>query len=64
MESIKKRFKTFVNTSMPAVDEFETQGLVLKRSTLFRSLKVYQDVQGKIKAQGIEPTSIKLVQTA
>ena len=49
---------------MPAVDEFETQGLVLKRSTLFRSLKVYQDVQGKIKAQGIEPTSIKLVRTA
>ena len=49
---------------MPAVDEFKTQVLVVKRSTLFRSLKVYQEVQGKIKAQGVEPTSIKLVQTA
>ena len=30
MESIKKRFKTFVDTSMPVVDEFETQGRVVK----------------------------------
>jgi UMP-CMP kinase len=29
-ESIRKRFKTFIETSMPVVDEFEKQGKVVK----------------------------------
>ncbi|KAF2630841.1 UMP-CMP kinase-like protein [Macroventuria anomochaeta] len=64
IESIKKRFKTFVDTSMPVVDEFEKQGRVVKVDAVQEPSKVYQDVQEKIKAWGVEPISLKFVQTA
>lgn len=64
IESIKKRFKTFVETSMPVVDEFESQGRVVKVDAVQEPDKVYKDVQEKIKAWGIEPISLKFVQTA
>ncbi|KAF1929703.1 adenylate kinase isoenzyme 1 [Didymella exigua CBS 183.55] len=64
IESIKKRFKTFVDTSMPVVNEFESQGRVVKIDAVQNPAKVYQDVQEKIKAWGVEPISLKFVQTA
>ncbi|KZM23079.1 UMP/CMP kinase [Ascochyta rabiei] len=64
IESIKKRFKVFVDTSMPVVNEFETQGRVVKVDAVQEPDKVYQDVQEKIKARGVEPISLKFVQTA
>lgn len=63
IESIKKRFKTFVETSMPVVHEFEKQGRVVKVDAVQEPNKVYQDVQEKIKAWGVEPISLKFVQT-
>lgn len=64
IESIKKRFKVFVDTSMPVVNEFEGQGRVIKINAVQEPDKVYQDVQEKIKAWGVEPISLKFVQTA
>ncbi|KAL1611150.1 bifunctional uridylate/adenylate kinase [Nothophoma quercina] len=64
IESIKKRFKVFVDTSMPVVNEFESQGRVVKVDAVQEPSKVYQDVQEKIKAWGVEPINIKFVQTA
>ena len=59
IESIQKRFKTFVETSMPVVNEFETQGRVVKINAVQEPHEVYKDVQDKIKARGIEPISIE-----
>lgn len=64
IESIKKRFKVFVDTSMPVVNEFEKQGRVVKVDAVQEPNEVYQDVQEKIKAWGVEPINLKFVQTA
>lgn len=47
-ESIKKRFKTFVDTSMPVVDYFEGQGRLLKVSASNSPKDVYRDTVGKL----------------
>jgi UMP-CMP kinase len=44
-ESIKKRFKTFVETSMPVVDYYEKQGRVVKILATKTPNGVYKDVQ-------------------
>ncbi|KAF1945493.1 adenylate kinase isoenzyme 1 [Clathrospora elynae] len=62
-ESIKKRFRTFVETSMPVVDEFEAQGKVVKVSAETSPEEVYREVQKGLKERGVEPISIKFVQT-
>lgn len=47
-ESIKKRFKTFVETSMPVVDYFENQNRVVRISATKHPEGVYEDVKSQI----------------
>ncbi|KAH6666644.1 adenylate kinase-domain-containing protein [Halenospora varia] len=47
-ESIKKRFKTFVETSMPVVDYFEGQGRVVKVVATKTPEGVYKETRGKL----------------
>ncbi|KAF2832552.1 UMP-CMP kinase-like protein [Ophiobolus disseminans] len=63
IESIKKRFRTFVETSMPVVDEFEKQGKVVKVSAERGPDEVYDDVKRLFKQRGVEPITLKFVQT-
>ncbi|KAL1595702.1 bifunctional uridylate/adenylate kinase [Paraconiothyrium brasiliense] len=63
IESIKKRFRTFVETSMPVVDEFESQNKVIKVNATQTPDEVYQDVQARLKEWGIEPITLKFVKT-
>lgn len=64
IESIKKRFRTFVETSMPVVDEFDGQGRVIKVNATQTPDDVYKDVQAKLKERGVEPITLKFVQTS
>jgi UMP-CMP kinase len=64
IESIKKRFRVFVETSMPVVDEFASQNRVIKVDAEQSPDEVYRDVQARIKERGVEPISLKFVQTA
>lgn len=52
IESIKKRFRTFVDTSMPVVDYFEKQGKVVKVSCDKPVDDVYDEVCAAIKSRG------------
>jgi UMP-CMP kinase len=63
MESIKKRFRTFVETSMPVVDEFEKQGKVVRVSAERAPDEVYKDVVKMFGERGVEPIKLKFVQT-
>lgn len=54
-ESIKKRFKTFVETSMPVVDYFEKQGKVVKISAAGSIGDVYEGVVRGLGDMGINP---------
>lgn len=63
IESIKKRFRVFVETSMPVVDEFDSQKRVIKVNATQTPDEVYQDVQARLKEWGIEPITLKFVQT-
>lgn len=63
IESIKKRFRTFIETSMPVVDEFDGQGRVVKVKADKSPDDVYKDVQAKLKERGVEPITLKFVQT-
>lgn len=47
-ESIKKRFKTFVETSMPVVDYFEKEGRVVKVVATKTPDEVYKETKDKI----------------
>ena len=47
-ESIKKRFKTFVETSMPVVDYFEKQGRVVTVVATKTPDEVYKDTRVKL----------------
>ena len=62
LESIKKRFKTFVETSMPVVDEFESQGRVVKVLATRSPDEVYEDVKKNFAERGIEPIKLTFVQ--
>ena len=54
-ESIKKRFKTFVETSMPVVDYFEKERKVVKVSATKGPDEVYEEVKTKIADRGLHP---------
>lgn len=53
-ESIKKRFKTFVDTSMPVVEHFEKQGKVVKILAVKGPEEIYEVVKEKMGERGIE----------
>jgi UMP-CMP kinase len=61
--SIKKRFVTFEETSMPVVEEFESQDRVVKINAEQEPNEVYDDVVKGLKQRGIEPINLKFVQT-
>jgi len=54
-ESIVKRFKTFVETSMPVVDYFDKEGKVVKVSAAGTEGEVYTGVVEGIGKMGIHP---------
>ena len=54
-ESIKKRFKTFVETSMPVVDYFERHEKVVKVSAAGTEGEVYEGVVKGLGDMGIHP---------
>lgn len=51
IESIKKRFRTFVDTSMPVVDYFEQQSKVVKLSCDHSVDDVYKQVQEAVESR-------------
>ncbi|KAL1847069.1 bifunctional uridylate/adenylate kinase [Paecilomyces lecythidis] len=55
IESIKKRFRTFVETSMPVVDEFRKQGRVVAVEAVGTKDDVYARIKEGIEAKGITP---------
>lgn len=54
-ESIKKRFRTFVETSMPVVEYFEKQDRVVRVDATPGPDEVYQNVQAQIAKRGLLP---------
>jgi UMP-CMP kinase len=56
IESIKKRFKTFVETSMPVVDMYETEGRVVKVNATQGPEEVYEEVKAELGRRGLHPT--------
>ena len=59
LESIKKRFKTFVDTSMPVVDEFASQGRVVKVESVKSPEEVHKEVVEKFKERGLVSSKAK-----
>ncbi|KAL9121847.1 MAG: hypothetical protein Q9187_001594 [Circinaria calcarea] len=53
-ESIKKRFKTFTETSMPVVDYFEKEGKVEKVNAARSQEEIYEEVKERMKRRGFE----------
>ncbi|KAK6198855.1 uridylate kinase [Scheffersomyces amazonensis] len=53
VESIKKRFRTFIDTSMPVVDYFDKQGRVVKVNCNQPVDEVYDQVKEALKSKGI-----------
>ena len=53
-ESIKKRFKTFVETSMPVVEYFEKEGKVVRIPATKAPDEVYEEVKQKMGERGFE----------
>lgn len=53
-ESIKKRFRTFVETSMPVVEYFEKEGKVVKISATKSPDEIYDVVKTKMGERGFE----------
>lgn len=51
IESIKKRFKTFVDTSMPVVDKFERDGKVMRVLATKGPDEVYRETRTKLVAK-------------
>lgn len=51
LESIKKRFQTFVETSMPVVDYFESQGRVVSVKATQSPESVYKETKEKIEGR-------------
>ena len=48
---------------MPVVNEFESQGRVVKVNAEQEPDEVYRDVQAKLKERGVELINLKFVQT-
>ncbi|KAL8694162.1 MAG: hypothetical protein Q9218_001159 [Villophora microphyllina] len=53
-ESITKRFRTFVETSMPVVDYFEKQGKVVKVKAVKGPDEIYEEVKRRMGERGFE----------
>lgn len=53
-ESIKKRFKTFVETSMPVVEYFEKEGKVVRVEATESPERIYEVVKGRMGERGFE----------
>lgn len=54
-ESIRKRFRVFLDTSMPVVDAFEKQGKVVSVEATGSVDEVYASIKEAIAARGIHP---------
>lgn len=54
-ESIKKRFKTFEDQSMPVVNQFESEGRVVKVDATKTPDEVYAEVRKKFTERGVQP---------
>jgi len=57
LESIKKRFRTFVETSMPVIEYFEKQGKVAKIDATKRPDEVYTVVKDALSKRFFEETA-------
>jgi UMP-CMP kinase len=55
IESIRKRFRTFEETSMPVVHSFEKQGKVIRVEATGSKEEVYQQIKEDFKAKGVSP---------
>lgn len=55
-ESIKKRFKTFIETSKPVVDMYEKEGKVISISATGTPNEVYERLVAGLSERGISPT--------
>jgi len=53
-ESIKKRFKTFVETSMPVVEYFEKEGKVVRIKAVKSPDEIYEEVKISMGERGFE----------
>lgn len=60
-ESIKKRFKTFIETSMPVIDYYEKEEKAAKVKAVDSPDEVYEVVKQKLKERGIEAPKLKVV---
>ena len=60
-ESIKKRFKTFIETSMPVIDYYEKEEKAVKVKAVDSPDEVYEVVKQKLKERGIEAPKLKFV---
>ncbi|KAL5047973.1 hypothetical protein BDW71DRAFT_178537 [Aspergillus fruticulosus] len=56
-ESIRKRFRTFVETSMPVVTEFEKQDKVISVAATGTVEDVYERIQAGFEKRGVKPSS-------
>ncbi|KAJ6177181.1 hypothetical protein N7485_004095 [Penicillium canescens] len=54
-ESIRKRFRTFVETSMPVVEDFRRKDKVVTVTADKSVEEVYAEVRKGIEARGISP---------
>jgi len=55
-ESIMKRFRTFVETSMPVVEHYRKESKVVEVKATPPPDEVYEDVKKKLAQRGIEPS--------
>jgi UMP-CMP kinase len=53
-EVIKKRFKTFIDTTMPVVNYFESQGRVVKVSAVQSPDEVEKEVEAEFRKRGLD----------
>jgi|TARA_R110002003_G_scaffold129_8_gene12136 UMP-CMP kinase len=63
MESIKKRFRVFVETSMPVVNEMEEKGKVVRVNAERGADDVYEDVKRMFAERGVQPIKLTFVNT-
>ncbi|KAH8698275.1 uridylate kinase Ura6 [Talaromyces proteolyticus] len=53
IESIRKRFRTFIETSMPVVDDFESKGKVIKVEATGTVDEVYERIKEEFQKKGV-----------
>ncbi len=63
-ESIKKRFKTFVETSMPVVNYFEKQGRIVKVLATKTPDAIYEVIKERFRERGLEPQKLSFVKNS